>query len=79
MGPAGGYGYGIVLGGAGANATPSGQVGVLAAGSGGGNSNIVMLSAARELPAVPSDKRAGSPLDPVGSSCLLYTSPSPRD
>ena len=36
MGPAGGYGYGGVLGGAGATVPPSGQVGVLAAGSGGG-------------------------------------------
>ena len=68
LGPASGYGYGGVLGGAEANVPPSGQVGVLAADSGGGHSDIMMPSAARESPAVPPDKRAGLPLDPVGGS-----------
>ena len=51
---------------------PSGQVGVLAGGS-GGDSDTVMLSAARESPAFPPDKRAGSPLGPVGGSDTAAT------
>ena len=76
MGPARGYGYGGVLGGAGANAPPSRQVGVLAAGS-GGDSDTAVLSVARESQAFPPDKRAGSPLGPVGGSDTAVARESP--
>ena len=63
---------------AGADVSPSRQVGVLAAGS-GGDSDTVMLSATWESPAFPPDKRADSPLGPVGGSdtAAAWAEPEP--